>query len=555
LPHTGSSQALLIVGAGPTGLTAALELSRMGVEVRIVDDEPARSAMPHAIGMGSRTLSLLEQRGLDQEILRSANRVTFGAVYGDRGLVGRVPLTWPQSRHRYNVLVDQAETRQALRHQLAAMGVRVEHATKMIALAQPEDSSSGRPDNADIRCILRNEGGQIEEVTTPYLISADGTFGTVRLMLEPSGDSRPARHGYVLAEVELDGDLPDDEISIFLGRRGFIELFPLGSHRFRCLLTDPQSRSGPPNGPVIEDIESIVDACSFTELRLRGVSWSCRLPAGPHLSPVLRHDRIFFGGDSARGYRPATGQGLDPGIHDMINLSWKLALVLRGQAVPELLQTYSEERLPAIRRAKKTAEFAANLLGTSNAIAHRLITRIAPAFLDSRFVLRLCADLAGEVITDYRESSLSAPAHAPGELQSGDFLPGIRVLACNAGGTADGLPNEVWLREIVDPSRLTALFTASAPTAAPHPSWQDRLAPWLRTMPAYRIAPVPGQQEELHRFTEMFGSTQSVVVLRPDSYVGFAGRQDAIPHLASWLSRWFPTERGYGAPSHLDAVA
>jgi FAD binding domain len=97
---------------------------------------------------------------------------------------------------------------------------------------------------------------------------------------------------------------------------------------------------------------------------------------------------------------------------DMINLSWKLAFVLHGQAVPELLETYSEERLAVIRRAEKSAERTADLLGTSNAVVHHLVTRAAPAFLDSRFVLRLCADLARDVMSDYRESSLSAPARA-----------------------------------------------------------------------------------------------------------------------------------------------
>lgn len=221
----------------------------------------------------------------------------------------------------------------------------------------------------------------------------------------------------MLADLELDGDLPGDEVSIFLGRRGFVELFPLGGHRFRCLIANPLPRSGPAGGPVIDELQDIADRRWPIAARLRRVRWSCRLPATPRISPVLSHGRIFFGGDSARGYRTATGQGLDPGIHDMINLSWKLAMVLRGQAVPELLQTYSEERLPVIRRADKTREFAADLLGTSNAIAHHFITRVAPAFLDSRFVLRLCSDLVREVIADYRRSSLSAPARGPGELQ------------------------------------------------------------------------------------------------------------------------------------------
>jgi FAD binding domain len=117
LPHEGPTGPLPIIGAGPTGLTAALELSRLGVEVRIVDDGSTRAAVPQAIGMSSLTLDVFAQRGLDQEILRRSNQVIVGAVYGDHGLVGKVPLNWPESRrlnwpespHHCRLLVNQAE--------------------------------------------------------------------------------------------------------------------------------------------------------------------------------------------------------------------------------------------------------------------------------------------------------------------------------------------------------------------------------------------------------------------------------------------------------------
>src|SRR5258708_12427769 len=118
---------------------------------------------------------------------------------------------------------------------------------------------------------------------------------------------------------------------------------------------------------------------------------------------------------------------MDSGIQDMINLSWKLAMVLHGEAVPELLQTYSEERNPVIRRVEKSADTAADVLGAANPIAHQLVTRIAPYFLDSRFVLRLGADLAGEVISDCQESSLSAPPRGPGAFHPGAGLPHFRL--------------------------------------------------------------------------------------------------------------------------------
>ena len=120
--HTAPGEPVLIVGAGPAGLTAALELSRMGIAVRIVDNLPVRSATPQAVVMRSQTLALLERRGVNPEMLRDANQVAVGGVYGNGTLLGKVPLTRTQSRPHFTLLVRQAEAERVLRDQLARQG-------------------------------------------------------------------------------------------------------------------------------------------------------------------------------------------------------------------------------------------------------------------------------------------------------------------------------------------------------------------------------------------------------------------------------------------------
>lgn len=544
---------MLIVGAGPAGLTAALELSRMGIAVRIVDNLPVRSATPQAVVMHSQTLALLQRRGVNPEMLRDANQVAVGGLYRNGTLLGKVPLTRARGRYPFSLLVRQAETERILLEQLARQGVTVERTTKVIALAQAERDPDGQGDDQEVRCILRHHDGRLEEYRPPYLISADGTCSTVRRTLDPSQRVKRARHAYLLADLHLDGDLPDDEISIFLSRRGLLAVFPLGARSFRCLVTDPQARYGDRGEPAADDLRDAFAEYSPTSVRPRHVTWSCRIPAGPVGSPVWRRGRIFFGGDAAHAYRPASGQGMDSGIQDMINLSWKLAMVLHGEAAPELLQTYSGERLPVLRRVEKSAETAADLLGATNAIAHQLVTRVAPYLLDSRFVLRLGADLAGEVISDYQQSPLSAAPRGPGGLQPGDGVPDIRVLAGQAEARADARPREMWLHELLDPSHLTLLFTAATASAGPPEAWQEQLRPCPRIMQAYQISPVPDRQLEQSRFTQAFGGRPSLLLIRPDSYVGFAGQQNAMPYLATWLSRWFPAGRTRGAATSRSA--
>jgi hypothetical protein len=272
----------------------------------------------------------------------------------------------------------------------------------------------------------------------------------------------------------------------------------------------------------------------------RGSVLSCA--TAESFSPVTPH-----------GYSPVGGQGMAPGIEDMLNLSWKLAMVLTGQAAPELLRTYQQERLAVIRRVEKRAEFAADLLGTNNAIAHQPVTRIAPAFLDSRFLLRLCADMVGEFLPDYRQSSLSGPGRGPGSLQPGDSVPDIGVLAHNAEAPLGTRTRQTSLHEVVDPSRLTLLFAVPELSAQAQLDWRQ-LEPWRGTIPAYRIAPVANDRTDRLSFTEAFGRRPSILLARPDSYLGFAGGRHATGDLAGWLSRWFPAERAGRAPSEVSAI-
>jgi 2-polyprenyl-6-methoxyphenol hydroxylase-like FAD-dependent oxidoreductase len=540
-PQTAHPGPVLIAGAGLAGLTAAFELSRLGIDVRIVDERPAPPVSPQTLIVHARTLALLERRGLGHAMLGGGNLVDDAAVYSNGKLIGTVPLAQtPGQRHEF-LLVSQPDAERTLRELLAGQGVAVEHATELIALAGDEPVPAGRAADRDVQAILRHHDGRIEEMLARYLISADGAHGAVRRALGRPAARQPAGHGCVLADLQLDGDLPGHEISVLLGRRGFLAVFPLGGRLFRCVGTDPRPAAADRAAPAIEELQQLFDTTSPVPVRLRDLIWTSRLPASRPDAPVLRRGRIFFGGESAHAYRPASSQGVNYGIQDMINLSWKLAMVLHAEAVPELLDTYRVERLGVIRDVARRAEAAADVLGKPSALAHQLVTRIAPVFLDARFVLRLGADLVGEVITDYQDGPLAASCAGPGGLQSGDSLPDLRVLACDADAPPDALPSEVGLHDLADSSRLTLLF-ADAAGALPPPDWQEQLAPWRQSVRAHRIAPAGDLPDEHSRFTGMFGG-RGVIVTRPDLYVGFAGPQHAIQHLVSWLGRWFPATR------------
>jgi len=289
------------------------------------------------------------------------------------------------------------------------------------------------------------------------------------------------------------------------------------------------------------ELQQLIDGCLPAPARLRQMRWSSRFLAARPLSPPLRHGRVFFGGDSAYAYSPATGQGANAAIQDMINLAWKLAMVLQDKAAPGLLDTYAEERRQVISQIERRTEVAAHVLGPGSALVRKLINRIAPPYRDSNVLLDLCADLACEEIPDYWSGSLSARPRGPGSLQPGGCVPDMRVLACDPGAPAGSRLRAIGLHELLSPSRLTLLLAGESCSAVAPPAWLGQLQPWRELMAAHRVTPVPDPGEQF-RFYRAFGGGQSLVLVRPDAHVCFAGRQKALPHLLTWLNTWFPQD-------------
>lgn len=533
---------MLIVGAGLTGLTAGVELSRLGIPVRLIDKLPGPAATPRTLVIHSWTAELLEPRGLSPEGLAAGNRVTRAAVYRKGRLLGTVELATDLEHRGHVLLISQAEMERMLREQLASQDVAVEHGTELVALAQAEPGEPGEPGGPGVTALLRHPDGHLEEIAASYLISADGMQGTTGDLAGGPADVRPGGRPYVLAELRLDGDFRGDVISVFPGRCGFVMLLPAGGGWFGCIATDRSARSGGQSRPGTAELQQLIDGCLPVPARLRQIRWTARFLAARRLSPPLRHGRVFSGGDCAYAYSPATGQAANSGIQDMVNLGWKLAMVLREKGAPDLLGTYAGERLQVIRQLERRTEVPAHLLESGSPLVRNLATRIAATVHDPDFPLALCADLAGEVIPDYWSSPLSARPRGLGSLQPGGAIPDMQVLTWDHGAPAGSAPRAMRLHELVDPSRLNLLLADdTGPAVAP--SWlEPQLQPWRELVTSHVMAPVPGHEEQ-SRFFGAFGGGQSLILVRPDSHVCFAGRPKALPRLVSWLNTWFPAAR------------
>jgi 2-polyprenyl-6-methoxyphenol hydroxylase-like FAD-dependent oxidoreductase len=533
---------VLVVGAGPTGMTAALELSRLGTSVRLIEKAPPRppAAEPppersRAIGVQARTLELFEMRGLSEEMLRHGHPTAWCSVYGGGKRLFRIDFSKLESRYDYLLFISQMETERILRERIEKQGVPIERGVELVGFSQ----DGLAPEPSQVTVVLRHPGGRLEEAHVPWLIDAEGARSLVRTTVGLSFEGRTGDEVYALGDIHVDGDLAEDEFHLFSTEYGFLGLFPLGERHFRIVAGVPQDKALGSAAPAIEDLQAIYDERSPIPARFSGLTWASWFRINSRIVRHVRVGRLLLGGDAAHIHSPAAGQGMNTGIQDMINLAWKLALVIKGEAPVALLDTYEEERLPVMRNVLRKTERITDLMSSRRPLVRRLLRSVAPRIGRAAPLLRQVPLRVSQLAIGYRRSPLSVNRGRAGRLRAGDRVPDALVRSRVAHGDDW---REGFLFELLDPSRFTLLVVHPEGSDGAAVDWCDAVTPW----PIIRIAGIarPSDAAARARFEATFGRSRGVFLVRPDGYVGFAGGKRASgKDLAAYCRRWL-TEKG-----------
>ncbi len=334
------AEPVLIAGAGPVGLTLAMALRRLGVAVRIIDTVAARTDKSKALVIWPRTLELLEIQGCVQPFLDAGQRGTGARIFAhDRELV-HVSLETARSRYNFTLFLPQSETERLLEEELARLGTQVE---RCVTLRGFTDDGEG------VTATLLHPDGHEETARCHTLVGCDGAHSTTRHLLGIPFDGHTEPSDWLLADLVIDGDLPQDELVVCWQKDGILALFPIVGGRYRVIADTglapsemTSSKDGPP--PDLAEIQALLDARGPKRLVARDPVWLSRFRINERKVKEYRKGRVFLAGDSAHIHSPAGGQGMNTGMQDAFNLAWKLALVWNGRAGDALLDSYSPER-------------------------------------------------------------------------------------------------------------------------------------------------------------------------------------------------------------------
>ncbi len=500
---------ILVAGAGPAGLALALQAHDHGAAVRIIDQRPAAARPSRALILHSRTLEVLRPLGVAPALLARADIApTADLQLGSRLIrVTLADLALPDTAFPHLSLIRQMEVERVLAAALADRGIEIERGTELVRVC---DGPGG------VRTVLQSPA-KAEEALFGFVVGCDGPASTVRAQAGIGWPGRPYPVEVVLADAELDGDLAGDTARVAAGRQGLVFAFRLGERATWRLLATRAAGAGqsPPGqfGPTVPaaEVQALLDEAGL-DAQVAELAWSSRVRLQRRVADTFRRGRLYLAGDAAHAYSPATGQGMNAGIQDAVNLGWKLAFAAARPGDGRLLDSYDRERRPVARQVLAMTHMAfwaeASLGPVPSALRSRvapLAAPLVPAVIGRRYLVAEAVRLVSQLGVGYRHSPLSVegtPRRGGGH-RAGDRLPDQLVSSAR---------RTIRLHDLLARPGVHILLDRDADLGTLSPS---------RFVSIHRLTSSPGR---------------GLIAVRPDGYIGFRGRTAEIDQLATWLA-------------------
>ena len=529
---------VLIVGAGPTGLTAANVLSQSGVDFRIIDKTDGPTEESRALVVHAKILELLDKLGLADRAVEDGQRMGAAELLREGKSVGELSFfedgQGQEQRTPYPMalIYEQHMTERLLIQGLEEDGGRVEWNTELLDLSQTSDG---------VRVTVRRPDGDEEVIEAEWVVGADGASSPVRHSLRLDFEGDTYEQTLFLADMDMDGELGDHRVYIDFTPASFYGLFPMpGDRRFRLIGNVTEELKGKEE-ITAEDVQRTLDTHSGLRTEITALHWSSIYRTHRRMTERFRVGRVFLAGDAAHIHSPAGGQGMNTGIGDAYNLGWKLASVAKGAAQESLLDSYEAERMPFARAILSGSDRGFSLVGdTTNPLTQRLKVFVAPPLfriVSQVPILRRWAFwFISQLWTEYRSS--------PAVAQSGPAKKGPKPGERTPYGFFEDRDNfgESIFELLRGPDHHLLFFEGKEPNPARSEATRDEVERLLgRYEVPVHVHQVATENGSLHR---RYGAkTSSLYLVRPDGHVAYRGGAADIIGLKMYLDRLFVADR------------
>jgi 2-polyprenyl-6-methoxyphenol hydroxylase-like FAD-dependent oxidoreductase len=369
---------VLIVGAGPSGLTLAASLAQRGIATTVVDAQPAGANTSRAAVVNARTLEVLDGLDVARRLVKEGVQAPRFTIRDGRHTLIPIDFSVLSTDYPYSLMVPQATTERLLLDRLTELGG---------AVIRPKTLTAVTPDADGVTATF--EDG--DAMRARYIVGADGIHSTVREQAGIGFAGGVYEESFTLADVRLHGEAPADEVILFWAKAGLTVVAPLPGDIFRIVAPVADA----PEEPSAAFIQQLLDDRGFGAGRMvvTDVIWGSRFRIHHRVADTYRAGRVLLAGDAAHVHSPAGGQGMNLGIQDAVALADALAGVLDG-GPDSVLDDYSAARRPIAqqvvemtdrltrlatlpRAARPIRNAAIGLLGRIPAIQRALAMRLS----------------------------------------------------------------------------------------------------------------------------------------------------------------------------------
>jgi 2-polyprenyl-6-methoxyphenol hydroxylase-like FAD-dependent oxidoreductase len=486
---------VLVVGAGPTGLVLAAELLARGIRTRVIDKADGVTLQARAVGIHARTLEVLNTMGLAESFIERGQVVRQLRFYSRGRCLTSLEFARCGSRFGYLLDLPQDQTERLLRARVAELGGAIEQRAELTGLTYGARA---------VTATVRGPAGQTQTITAGYVVGCDGAHSQVRRELGLTFHGHPYPQDWLLADVLLDGDLPDaglreDAIHAFFRPDGLpVIFFPMRGHRWR--LTLPFAGERGDQAPTLAEIQHLTSQRAPRPVTVSDPTWLASFRCHRRSASGYRRGRVLLAGDAVHIHSPAGGQGLNTGMLDAHNLGWKLALVASGRGPDTLLDSYGAERGPVAEQVVGLTHALVHYGTMTHPVKRRVRDVVVPFLGRSAVIQRRAARRISQVYVSYPPGPLTAPG--------GQRMPDISV-------RADGQPST--LHTVLRAGRHVLVV----PEAGSLTTFEE-LRPY---------------QDDLDVVTT--GGTGPIVLVRPDGHVAAWGKPGRMAAVTGYLCGLF----------------
>lgn len=511
---------VLIVGAGPTGLMMACQLTLFGIAFRIIEKNDHPTKESRALGIQARTLEVFRQMGLVQRFIdqgQEAKGLNF-IVGNIRRYIPLSELGHGISEYPFLLMHEQSKTEKVFNDFLEQHKKKIEWSTELLSFTQ---------DDTSVTAVIKTKNGKEEKETFEYVFGADGAHSAVRhgLGIKLAGATYHQLLYVLDCKVES-SEFNHSDVYLSLSKNTFTAFFPLAHDVWRIIGVVPDELTEKEQ-ITFEDIKAHFSENLTIPVTISDPNWISIYHSHHRCVKEFRLGRCFLGGDAAHIHSPVGAQGMNTGLQDAYNLAWKFAFVLQEKAAPSILDTYNEERLPFARRLVETTDRVFSLVVSKNVFKSVFSKYIVPVILQNivkrNFSRRFMFLTVSQTGISYHHSALSQNASF-GIFPKDSPVPGDRlpyVLFTNEKGEAKNI------QEYVTSTKMELLVFAE------EPSLLNQMTEKYKEIIQVTVLK---HNEELFK---RFGITSDgFYLVRPDMYIAYRSNGFDKSHFENYLQQF-----------------